>query len=215
MTASKPNHEPRDDAEEPRGQEAGSPSDGPAAASEAAGAEAAPRDYEAEIAELKDRALRALAEAENTRRRGEREKSEAQKFGIARFARDVLSVADNLRRAMESLPAAEREAATEPVKNLLLGIEMTERELHAVLERHGVRALKPKGERFDPNLHQAVAEVPGSGQPPGTVVDVFQTGYVIEDRLLRPAMVTVAKAEGPVPPAGDGATPGSSVDTKA
>ncbi|NWG47509.1 MAG: nucleotide exchange factor GrpE [Alphaproteobacteria bacterium] len=173
---------------------------------------------QAELAEVKDKALRAMADAENTRRRAEREKAEAQKFAITRFARDLLSVADNFRRALAALPEAERAGASEGVKTLFVGVEMIERELAAVLERHGVRSVDPKGEKFDPNLHQAVSEVPGNGAPAGTVVDVFQTGYVIEDRLLRPAMVTVSRGVGSTAGpsgAGEGPQPGSTIDTKA
>lgn len=169
-----------------------------ARAAEAAGGDApgepAPADPAEEIAGLKDKLLRAMAETENTRRRAEREKAEAQKFGITRFARDVLSVADNLSRALQALPEEARGEAPEPVKNLVTGIEMTARELEQVLGNHGVTPVSPAGERFDPNFHQAMAEVPSAEHPAGTVVDVYQVGYRIDDRLLRPAMVTVAKA---------------------
>ncbi len=148
-----------------------------------------------QLAQMKDRLLRAMAEAENVRRRSEREKADAQKFGITRLARDLLSVADNLRRAIDAVPNERREELDEIARNLITGVEMVERELLAVFERHGVTPLRPeRGSKFDPNLHQAMAEVPDPEAPPGTVVDVFQTGYVIGDRLLRPAMVTVARA---------------------
>ncbi len=153
---------------------------------------------EEQIAELRDKLLRAMADAENTRRRAEKDKQEAAKFGMTKFARDLLSVADNLRRAIETLSKEDREGASDVVKNLITGVEMTEKELLAAFERYGIRRIDSKGEKFDPNRHQAVAEVPGTGQPNGTVVEVFQTGYAMEDRLLRPAMVTVAKdAEAP------------------
>ncbi|MFP4003966.1 MAG: nucleotide exchange factor GrpE [Alphaproteobacteria bacterium] len=155
---------------------------------------------EEQLAQMKDRLLRAMAEAENIRRRSERERAEAQKFGIARFARDLLSVADNLRRAIDAVPEEQRGEMDEAARNLVTGVEMVERELLATFERHGVTPLQPeKGAKFDPNLHQAMAEVPDPDAPPGTVVDVYQTGYVIGDRLLRPAMVTVAKAGGAEP----------------
>ncbi|MGF1453958.1 MAG: nucleotide exchange factor GrpE [Alphaproteobacteria bacterium] len=148
---------------------------------------------EEQIAELRDKLLRAMADAENTRRRAEKDKQEASKFGMTKFARDLLSVSDNLRRALETISQEERDNASDMVKNLLTGVEMTEKELLACFQRYGIRRVDSRGEKFDPNKHQAVAEVPGTGQPNGTVVEVFQVGYVMEDRLLRPAMVTVAK----------------------
>lgn len=148
----------------------------------------------AETAELKDRLLRALADAENTRRRADRDKTDATQYAITRFARDILGIADNFQRAIEACPADARESASPQVKAVIEGVEATERQLLATLERHGVKQIDATG-KFDPNLHQAIAEVPGSGQPAGTIVTVVQQGYVIGDRLLRPAMVTVAKAE--------------------
>jgi molecular chaperone GrpE len=147
-----------------------------------------------EVAELKERLLRALAETENTRRRAERDKTDASQYAVTRFARDLLHVSDNLRRALSHLsPDVQAEAAS-GVKAVLEGVEATERELTATLERHGIRAIEAEGARFDPNLHQAIAEVPADGKAAGSVVSVVQSGYVIADRLLRPAMVTVAKA---------------------
>jgi molecular chaperone GrpE len=149
----------------------------------------------AEVAALKDRSLRALAEAENMRKRAEREIEETRQFAIARFARDLLSVSDNLRRALAATPPEARSGADDSLRAVIEGVEATERELQAVLIRHGVKAIAAAGTKFDPNLHQAVAEVPGNGQPAGTVVNVIQDGYVIGERLLRAAMVTIAKAE--------------------
>lgn len=149
-------------------------------------------ELEAEAGSLKDQLLRALADAENLRRRAEREKEDASKYAVATLARDLLSVADNLRRAIESMPADE--APNDAVRSLLAGVEATERELLASFERRAIKRLEPLGERFDPNFHQAVFEVADSGQEAGTVVQVLQPGYVIHDRLLRPAMVGVAKA---------------------
>jgi len=146
---------------------------------------------EAELAEQKDRLLRALAETENVRRRGQREREDAAKYAAASFSKELLSVADNLRRALDSLPA--REAKDERTRSLLAGVEATERELLAVFERHGVRRIDPVGERFDHNFHQAVFEAERPGKPGGTVIEVLQPGYVMHDRLLRPAMVGVAK----------------------
>ena len=150
---------------------------------------------EAELAEHKDRLLRALAEAENTRRRTQRERDDAAKYAISGFARDLLSAADNLRRALDSLPEAE--AKDDRTRSLLAGVAATERELLAAFERHGLKRIDPKGERFDHNFHQAVFEIENTGQPTGTVVEVLQPGYVVHDRLLRPAMVGVAKGGTP------------------
>lgn len=152
----------------------------------------APPTPEEQIAELKDKLLRALAENENVRRRAERQQSEASQYAITGFARDVLSIADNLHRALEAMPAGARDSAEG--ETFVAGIEMTERELLSALERHGIRKITPVGEKFDHNLHQAVFEVEDTDAPAGTVVQVVQPGYVIRDRLLRPAMVGVAKA---------------------
>jgi len=150
---------------------------------------------EAELADAQDRLLRALAETENVRRRAQRERADAEKYGFAKFAGDLLSVADNLRRALDSLPEAE--ARDDRTKSLLAGVEATERELLAAFERHGLKRVDPRGERFDHNFHQAVFEVENTGRPAGTVVEVLQPGYVVHDRLLRPAMVGVAKGGAP------------------
>ncbi len=150
---------------------------------------------EALAAEMNERALRALAEAENTRRRLERERDDARKYAVSNFARDLLSMADNLRRALASVPEAQiRDEAT---RNLLTGVAATERELLAAFEKHGIKRLDPKGERFDHNLHQAIFEAENTGKPAGTIVEVLQPGYVQHDRLLRPAMVGVAKGGAP------------------
>ncbi|HEY2070529.1 MAG TPA: nucleotide exchange factor GrpE [Rhizomicrobium sp.] len=161
---------------------------------------------EAEIVDLKDRLLRALAETENLRRRAEREKQEASLYGVTRFARDMLAIGDNFARALAALPAEKLEAADPALKAVIEGIEATERQLLSTLERHGVKAIDTEGAKFDPHLHQAIAEVPGQGKPQGTIMNVVQTGYVIGDRLLRPAMVMVA---GAAPPG----EPGGTVDT--
>jgi molecular chaperone GrpE len=147
---------------------------------------------EAQIAELKDLRLRALAETENQRKRAQREREDAGKYGAASFAKDVLEVADNLHRALASAP--EDSGRDEPTRNLLAGVAATERELLAALERHGIRRIEPTGERFDHNFHQAMFEVENTGQPAGTIVQVLQPGYIMHDRLLRPALVAVAKA---------------------
>ena len=146
---------------------------------------------EAELAEHKDRLLRALAEAENTRRRAQRERDDATRYAISGFAKELLSAADNLRRALDSLPEAE--VGDERTRSLLAGVAATERELLSVFERHGIRRIDPMGERFDHNLHQAIFEVEHGDRPPGTIIEVLQPGYLLHDRLLRPAMVGVAK----------------------
>jgi molecular chaperone GrpE len=146
---------------------------------------------EAELAEQKDRLLRALAETENVRRRAQREREDASKYAVTGFAKDLLSAADNLRRALDSLP--EREVKDERTRSLLAGVAATERELLGVIERHGIKRVDPLGERFDHNLHQAIFEVDRADQQSGTVVEVLQPGYVLHERLLRPAMVGVAK----------------------
>jgi molecular chaperone GrpE len=145
-----------------------------------------------ENAELRDRLLRTMAEMENLRRRTEREKADTARYAISNFARDVLTVGDNLKRTVDHVPA--EAAAQDPaLKSFLDGVELTERELLNVLERHGVTRIEPLGQRFDPNCHQAMYEVPDPSVPEGTVVDVMQSGYVIGDRCLRPALVAVAK----------------------
>jgi molecular chaperone GrpE len=164
---------------------------------------------QAEIAELKDRLLRTAAESENLRKRMEREKEDALKYGAAKFSKDILTVADNLRRALESAPKSETETP-EPVRSLVTGIEATERELLSVFERHGITRIDPKGQRFDPNLHQAMFEVQDPSQPSGTVVQVIAAGYLQHGRLLRAAMVGVSKG-GPAPEI----QPGQAVNTKA
>ena len=145
-----------------------------------------------EVAALKDRLLRSMADAENMRKRAERERNDAAQYGMARFARDLLSVSDNLSRALAALPEEARAQANDALRGVIEGVEATERELQSVLGRHGVKRIEAEGARFDPNLHQAIAEVPSPGAP-GTVVTVVQTGYTIGERLLRPAMVTVSR----------------------
>jgi molecular chaperone GrpE len=183
----------------------------PETPAQAAPAEAAAVDPVAllakEVADLKDRHLRTLAEMENMRRRTEREVIDARTFGIANFARDILAVADNMDRAMQALDAEIREKAEPGVKALLDGVELTERELIKVMEKHGITKLEPKGQKFDPNLHQAMFEVPDPSVPAGTVVQVVQPGYTISARVLRPALVGIAKggpkAQAAEPPAND------------
>ncbi|MHB2166552.1 nucleotide exchange factor GrpE [Alsobacter sp. R-9] len=202
MTEQKPHAEPSPDTAAPQ-------TEGPATG---AAAEAAPeRDVHAVIealaaenTQLKDKMLRTLADMENLRRRTEKEVADARVYATTNFARDMLTVADNMRRAIETLGAEARDAAEGAFKGLLEGIELTERDLLKTLERHGIRKIEPKGEKFDPNLHQAMFEVPDPSVPNGTVREVMQAGFVIGDRVLRPALVGVAKG-GPKPaPAGEG-----------
>src|ERR671916_913036 len=148
---------------------------------------------EAEKTDLKDKLLRLMADMENLRRRTEREVADARTYAVANFARDMLNVADNVRRAIDSVPAEARSTAEGAFKGLIEGIDLTERDLLKTLERHGVKKLEPQGQKFDPNLHQAMLEVPNPEVPNGTVVQVVQSGYVIGERVLRPALVGVAK----------------------
>ncbi|RUV92693.1 nucleotide exchange factor GrpE [Mesorhizobium sp. M1A.F.Ca.IN.022.07.1.1] len=170
-------------------------------------------DYEAlvrllkENEELKDRALRVVAEMENLRRRTARDVHDARTYAVANFARDMLSVSDNLRRALDAIPTEAKVSGDAGFKALIEGVDLTERAMLAALERHGVKKLAPEGEKFDPNFHQAMFEVPNPDVPAGTVVQVVQPGYSIGERVLRPAMVGVSKggpkaaaAEAPVEP---------------
>ena len=159
---------------------------------------------EAQVVELKDQVLRTLAEMENLRRRTEREIADTRSYAVTGFARDVLSVGDNLARALSTVGEEMRATADEGLKALLDGVELTERELLKAFEKHGVRKLEPVNERFDPIVHQAMFEIPNPDVPSGTVLQVVQSGYRIGDRVLRPAMVGVARG-GPKPaPAAEG-----------
>lgn len=146
-----------------------------------------------EVAEARDRTLRTLAEMENLRKRTAKEVTDARTYGITAFARDVLDIADNLQRALDAVPAEAREAADAGLKSLIEGVEITEKSLLKALEKNGVSRLDPLGEKFNPNFHQAMYEVPDSSVPAGTVVQVVQGGYTIGDRVLRPALVAVSK----------------------
>jgi molecular chaperone GrpE len=180
-----------------------------AAPEEAATSAPTPAEPEGEpaalAAELKDKLLRALAEMENLRKRTAREVADARLYGIASFARDMLGVADNMRRAVAAV-APELRASAEPgVKALIDGVELTERELAKALEKNGVRQFDPQGEKFDPNLHQAMFEVPNASVAAGNVVEVVQPGYMIGDRVLRPALVGVSKGRPKPAPASQSA----------
>lgn len=176
------------------------PASDPAAAElgESAAAPEMVRALIAEVAELKDRHLRTLAEMENLRRRTEREVAETRAYGISGFARDMLGVADNLRRALDAIGSEDRGSLPPVMVAFIEGVELTERELLKVFEKHGVKRFTPLGQKFDPNVHQAMFEVPDPTSPAGTVVQVMQAGFMIGDRVLRPAMVGVAKG-GPKP----------------
>jgi molecular chaperone GrpE len=151
---------------------------------------------QAELAKARDDMLRALAEAENTRRRAERQSADARAYAIDRFAADLLPVADTLTRALQAAP---RDTADEALRNLITGLELTERSLVEAFARHGLRRVGAKGDPFDPNIHQAVAQAPGD-QPAGAVQEVMQHGYVLADRTLRPAMVLVSAGPAGAPP---------------
>jgi len=172
---------------------------------------------EEQLSELKDQLLRALAETQNVRRRADRERADASKYAVANFARDMLTVADNLRRTIESAKPSDDSPGETADQAFLEGVEMTERDLLASLERHGIKQISPMGVKFDHNFHQAMFEVATTDQDPGIVVQVMQKGFVIGDRLLRPAMVGVAKA--PAKPGQDANNPdgesGRSLDAEA
>ena len=167
---------------------------------------------EAETAAAKDQALRALAEAENTRRRIQRDAEEREKYALSGFARELTSVVDNLRRALETLPAEARTGDAR-LDQFAQGVELTEREFMAILDRNGIRRVNPLGQAFDHNLHQAIAQAESAEHAPGMVMQVVQAGYTLHGRILRPALVVVAKAAG----AGTAGatTAGAAVDTKA
>ncbi len=180
---------------------------------EAAGEEVAEVDpteaLAAENAELKDRLMRALAEVENVRRRADKDRQDAAKFGPSGLAKELLAVADNLGRALQSVSEEDREAS-DSVKNLVVGVEMVEKQFLDAFERFQIKRIDPVGEKFSYEQHQAMSEATGTGQPAGTVVQVLQPGYMMHDRLLRPAMVVVAKGDSEAPPEGH-----ASVDTTA
>lgn len=161
---------------------------------------------QAEAAEFKDKWLRAHAEIENIRKRADREKEETAKYAVTRFARDIVGVGDNFQRAIDAVPAgaAEQDPA---LKSFLEGVILTERELLNALERHGIKRQEAMNEPFNPHLHQAVMEIPRADVPEGTIVQVFQPGFMIEDRVLRPAMVGVAKGGPKLPTMPEGAGP--------
>ena len=153
-------------------------------------------ELEQRVLVYKDQLLRAVAETDNLRKRNERQLEDAHKYAISSFAKELLNVSDNLRRAIEAAPSAES-ADDELLKTLRAGVQAVERDLLAAFEKHGVVKITPLHDRFDPNFHQAMFEVPDTGKPPGTIVQLLQPGYLLRDRLLRPAMVGIAKGARP------------------
>src|ERR1044072_8384219 len=156
-----------------------------------------------EVAEARDRMLRTLAEMENLRKRTPKEVADARLYGITGFARDVLDIADNLQRALDAVPAEARAAADTGLTSLIEGGELTERSLLKALKKHGVKKFDPQGQKFDPNFQQAMFEVPDPSVPSGTVVQVVQAGYMIGERVLRPALVAVSKGGAKAAPSAD------------
>ena len=181
-----------------------------------AGLEAMLDQLQAENAALRDQVLRVAADAENSKRRAEREANDARAYAIQKFARDLLGVADNLSRALQHAP---RENVDAVVKNFLLGIEMTDKELNQAFERNGLKKVEPqRGEKFDPHLHQAMMEQPAEGVDPGSVVQVMQAGFELMGRIVRPALVVVAAKGAPASAGGYASAAGEaggSIDTKA
>ena len=188
--------------------EDGAPPPVDAPANENVAAPADPEALAAELADAKDKLLRSLAEVENVRRRAQRDKEDTSRYAISGFARDMVGVADNLRRALEAI-TPEARAANETISNLAVGVEMTERNLLAALERNGVTPIEPMGQPFDANRHEALFEVPDPTRPSGTVVQVMERGYMLRDRLLRPAKVGIAKGGPKAEPRPDAAGEGS------
>lgn len=193
------NSKPEDNKPTPEAANDTAPNVKAEAASENPRTEAGPDPVEvlkAEVSDLRDRLLRSAAEMENLRKRTEREISDTRSYAIAGFARDMLTATDSLSRALMTLPHEAREAADATTKSLIEGIEMTEREMQRLLAKHGVKPIEAEGQKFDPHKHQAMFEVPDPSRPEGTVVQVVQAGFAIGDRVLRPAMVGVAKGGG-------------------
>ena len=152
-------------------------------------------ELEKQLAEMKDRALREMADAENTRKRAHKEQEDVRKYAVSSFAKEMLAVADNFRRALDAVPADDTDPA---LKNLMAGVEATERQLLATFDRFGIKKIEPLGQAFDPNFHQVMTEIDAPDKPAGTVVQVLQDGYVIQGRLLREALVAVAKCGKPI-----------------
>jgi molecular chaperone GrpE len=162
----------------------------PDAADTGAESDARIADLEKQLAEMKDRALREMADAENARKRAQKEREETSKYAVGNFAKEMLAVADNFRRALDAAP---KDITDPAIKNLITGIDATERQLQSTLDQFGIRKIDPVGQAFDPNFHRVMVEVETADHPAGTIVQVLQSGYMIHDRLLREALVAVAK----------------------
>jgi molecular chaperone GrpE len=186
------------------------PADDPAAAAPAP--ERDPAALAREVTELRDKLLRTLAEMENLRKRTEREVADVRAYGNAAFARDVLGVADNMGRALEAASGELHETTDPATKALVEGVELTARELDKVLEKYGIRKFDPQGEKFDPNIHQAMFEVPDVAVPAGHVAQVVQAGYMIGERVLRPALVGISKGQAKVAPATPSANDNANIE---
>ena len=173
-----------------------------------------------ELEKTRDQLMRIAAEADNTKKRAARDVADARRYSITGLARDLLDVADNMSRALSALPPEARETGSDNLKGLVAGIELTSKSLHDALKKHGVTKINPQGEKFDPNTHEAIAQIPSTA-PAGQVVEVIQPGYVLGDRTLRAAMVAVSSGQPPVPAekatesGADDAQPGSNIDTTA
>jgi molecular chaperone GrpE len=165
---------------------------------------------QAEVAQAKDQTLRALADAENTRKRALKEREDAGKYAISAFARDLLEFSGNFDRALAAIPDELR--GDERISAVIVGIDAMAKDLFSTFEKHGIQKISPMDEMFNPNYHEAIFEAPGTGKPAGTIIQVIEPGYIIKDRLLRPARVGIAKAEAGAPPTG---MPGGHVDTSA
>ncbi len=165
---------------------------------------------EAELGRTKEHMLRALAETENTRKRAQRERDDINKYAISAFAKDLLDFADNFRRALDAIPTDLKETADEPLKSVLSGLDAMEREMLSTLEKNHIRKLEPIGEIFNPNFHEVMFETPETDKPAGTIIQLIEPGYILHDRLLRPARVGVAKDNGSNTPSAD--DPGHKVD---
>jgi len=154
---------------------------------------------EAELAQMKDQMLRSMAEAENIRKRALKEREDATKYAVTAFARDMLDISDNFRRALDAIPAEAKSGDDPLLKNVMDGIEAVERNLLRIFERHGITKIEPLDQIFDPNFHEVMFEAPVPGKAPGTVIQLVEPGYMLNDRLLRPARVGIAKDDGTAP----------------
>lgn len=153
-------------------------------------------DLQQQLAAMKDQALRALADADNTRKRAVKDREEASKYAVTSFARDLLDYSDNVKRAIDSIPEELKAVGDDRINSLLSGLDAMQRQLHQTLEKNGIKKIEPRDEPFNPHLHEVMFEVPASGKAPGMIVQLVDAGYMIHDRLLRPARVGVAKDEG-------------------